>query len=649
VTSPTATEITTAQGPVHTGTGDLRVENQYYIPNSLADPKGRTPHRQVVDDLNELDRRFVPPRGLAEAREVLASHQAVFLQAPRGSGRPTTAKMLLKELAATEDTILQIWVQDKTREAATPFDFTYIGEGDYTWVDLTDTGGWSWDEVQSELPALRSMARRKKAHLVVILPDEGARLATDILHLRVRLAPPPVAEVLRKHFRAAGFEQLELRQTDGLEFARTDRPLRDVPEYVQLVEEARDLAAGDGDFKAWCGIALDAFKGRMSEASEFIRMLTDGPKRALLFSVAMLHGAHGDAIDYATAALMDRAKHVGGPDLVLEHTALDIRLTDVNAKADTHGNVHFKVLGLDAAVRSYFWTQLPSLRGPITAWLPITLDSHDLDQAERDNLVTNFASLCLTERYHMVLPELIQQFTGRYATVARVDAAALILRHGLRDERLAREFRRQIYAWSTSHNTSDQLTAVLVSACRDEIFATHPDEAMVRLHHLARRSRYGRGSKAHEALVSLVRSDPRSMRQMLTRIADPPQEARPWRADSLLFLDIAHPWTLTALGDRGGPLLTEDLVAQQLSKGWALVFTDLPGESWANYGEDWLSCAADSAQYQDALLNILVRGARGNPDTLASLYEIAFDSDFRDTVSGPLLRKITHAQGVVLP
>ena len=643
------TEITTAQGPVHTGSGDLRIEYQYYIPNSLADPRGRTPHRQMADDLNELDRRFVPPRGLADAQRVLADHQAVFLHAPHGCGRPTAAQLLLKERAAPEDTILQLWLQDKASKATAPFDFTHISNGDYTWVDLTDTGGWSWYEINSELPVLRSTAHRKKAHLVVILPDDVAGLATVIDHLRVRLAPPPLDEVLRKHLRVAGFGHLEVRQADELEFVRTNRPLRDVPGYVQLVEEARNLASGHGDFKGWCATALKAFEGRTSEAGSFIRTLTGGAERALLFSVAMLHGAHGDAIDHATVALLEHAKHAVGPGSPLEHEALDSRLGNVNAKANPSGNVRFRDLGFDAAVRAYFWTQLPSLRDPITAWLSATLDSSDLDQAERDNLVTNFAGLCLTDRYHTVLLKLVEQFTGRHTTAARVNAAALILRHGLRGERHAREFRRQIYDWSTS-STSDQLGAVLVAACRDEMFVTHPDEAMVRLHHLARRSRDGKDSKAHEALAGLARSDPRSMRQMLTRIADPPPDARRWRADSLLFLDIAHPWTLTAFSDRGGPLLlTEVLVAQQLSKGWALAFADLPYESWVDYAENWLSCAANSTEYQDALLDILVRGATGKAETLASLYGIAYESEFRQVVSVLLLRKITHAQGVVLP
>jgi hypothetical protein len=643
VTDPAAVEISTAHGPLHAGTG---AQNIYYYPSSLADPKGRTPQRQVADDLNELARRFVQPRGLGDAREVLRLHQTVFLQAPPGGGRPTAAKLLLKELATPEETIFQLWLQEKATNARAPFDFTHVGDGDHAWADLTDTGGWSWDEIHGELLELRSTARHRNAHLVVILPDEAVLLNTEIDQFRVRLEAPSLDQVLRSHLRAAGFGPLEVRQSDALEFVRSDRPLRDVPEYVRLVAEAQNLAAGEADFKTWCDTAFKAFEGRKSEASAFIRTLKGGSDRALLFSVAMLHGAHGDAVDHAATALMARAEHA--PDLgsLLEHEMLDRRLDSINAKADVHGNVRFKILGFDAAVRSYFWTQLPGLRQPIVKWLPVALDSPDLSQAERDNLVTNFADLCLTDRYHAVLLNLVAQFTSQHTTAARVNAAALILRRGLRAERCAREFRRQIYDWSINRRTSDQLAAVLVAACRDEIFATHPDEAMVRLHHLARRNAR---SEAHKTLAGLARADPRSMRQMLARIADPPPDTRPWEADPWLFLDIAHPWTLAELGDRRRALITEGAVAERLSRGWALVFEELPHESWARYAESWLSCAAAIGEHRNTLLNTLVRGAAREADTLASLYAIAVSADFRDSVSDLLLRKITQAQGVALP
>ena len=653
MTEPVAVEISTAMAPVHAGTGDQR-NSYYYFPNSLADPRGRTPHRQVTDDLNELDRRFVPPRGLGDAREVLALYQTVFLQGPRGSGRPTAAKLLLKELAAPEDTILQLWLQDRASNARTPFDFRHIGEGDHIWVDLADTGGWSWDEIHGELLELRSMARRQRAHLVVILPDVTALLTTEIHHFRVQIAAPPLDQVLRSHLRAAGFGHLEVRQADALEFAQSDRPLRDVPEYMRLIIEARDLAGDEGEFKTWADTAFKAFEGRKIEASEFIRKLTDGAQRALLLSAAMLHGAHGDAVDQAATALMVRAEHAPGPGSLLERESLDRRLDSVNAKVDIHGNVRFKVLGFDAAVRSYFWTQLPGLRKPTVSWLSAALDSLDLNQVERDNLVTNFADLCLNDRYHVILVELVGHFTSRHVTAARVNAAALILRQGLRAERRAREFRRQIYDWSTS-SISDQLAAVLVAACRDEIFATHPDEAMVRLHHLARRAYQSvphkaldYRSEAHKALADLVRADPRSMRQMLTRIADPPLDTRTWKVDSWLFLDIAYPWTLAELGDRGRPLITESAITNQLSRGWALVFGEQPLESWTPYATDWLRCASAVAEHRHALLDVLVDGAGRRAHLLSKLFGMADRAEFRDPISAVLLKKITAAQGVEL-
>ena len=124
-----------------------------------------------------------------------------------------------------------------------------------------------------------------------------------------------------------------------------------------------------------------------------------------------------------------------------------------------------------------------------------------------------------------MLTGLVEEYTKPHLSANRANAAALVLRSGLRSERCGRTFRRKIYLWSTNRGTSDQLAAVIVAACRDEIFATHPDEALVRLHHVARRN--GR-CEAHQALVELVGTDRRLLRQMLRRIADRDPTWRTW-------------------------------------------------------------------------------------------------------------------------
>ena len=285
-------------------------------------------------------------------------------------------------------------------------------------------------------------------------------------------------------------------------FARQDRPLRDVPEYVRLIAEAKAQAAGGGDFDEWCATALAAFSGREREVEDFIRPMKDGAQRALLITVAMLHGAPADAIEQETDSLMAKADHPPAPGSVLEREPLDARLEEIRAKRDaTTGRVRFLALGFDAAVRAYFWTQMCATRRPILDWFPPALDSTSLDQADRDDLIRNFVEQYLTDdRHASLLARMVMQFTGDRATANRVNAAALILRYGLRAERCGRTFRRQIYQWSKDKNTSDQLAAVLVAACRDEIYATQPDEALVRLHHLARWKRPG----AHETLIKLI-------------------------------------------------------------------------------------------------------------------------------------------------
>jgi hypothetical protein len=629
VTYPLPPQITDSRGPINTGSGD-----QYNI--SLIDAKGRTPLRQAMDDLRELAQCFVYPRGFGKARDALDKHRTVFLHAPPGSGRSAAAKLLLRELGSSVKTLHQLLLQDK--EQGKPLDFDSIGDGDYIWLDLTDTGGWSWSEIRGELSGLRYAILDHDAYLVAVLPDQATPFGTELFEYRVQIAPPPLHHVLQRHLRVAGFPPSA--SLDELPFSRQNRPLRDVPEYVRLITEARDRAPGESALPGLFDIAFLALSGRQEEVRESIVKLAGGSQRALLLTVAMLHGAHADVIDYAAMSLLEKVNHPIGDCPLLERPALDERLREITAERDHSGNVRFKVLGYDSAVRSYFWIDMVGLRKAIQCWLEDVLDSSVLDQNDRDNLVRNFAEQCLNHRYKSILTGLVEEYTGQRRTRYRTIAAALILQCGLRAEQCGRFFRRQIYEWSRKESITDELAAVIVTACWDEISVTHPDEALVRLHNVARRKH---GCGAHRALVELVSTDRRFLRQMLSRLTDPGR--RKWPVDPWLFLEIADPRIITHPGTRNHSLITEETVFSQLGVGWNLVFTDLENEHWGSHAYNWFWYAVHDDEHRHLLLDVLIHGAEHSPEVLARLYVMAREAEFSETIGSLVLEKITAAQG----
>ena len=253
-----------------------------------------------------------------------------------------------------------------------------------------------------------------------------------------------------------------------------------------------------------------------AEVQELIAKLSDGPQRALLLTVAMLHGAHADVIEQAATSLLEKVEQPPDERSLLERAALDERLDGIDAYRDDAGNVNFKVLGFDSAVRSYFWTQMYDLREPLQDWLDDVIDSPVPSEADRDTIVRNFTEQCLNDRYKPILATLAEKYVSNGGkSDSRMIAAARILHYGLQDEHCGRFFRREVYEWSRRDGMSDQLAAVIVAACRDEISATRPDEALVRLHHVARRKS---GCGAYQTLVELVSADRRFLRQMLSRL-----------------------------------------------------------------------------------------------------------------------------------
>lgn len=634
MTTQAAPHVFDTRGPVNAGSGDQsNTFNNYF----MKDLSGRSPREEAEDQLRWLWQRFVEPPNLGTAADILRRDGTVLLDGEPGGGRFTAAKMLLWASGSTTRPLHEIVLQDGRGDL---LDLDHVGDDDRIWLDLSAVDPDVWSEVHGELSGLRSRAQKQNAHLVVVLPHPGTQarraldLRSDLSRFRVRIGRPEGREVLLRHLRPEGVPIP--RPFPPIPYLDTGPSLDRISQYAQLIAEARAALRGGG-FSDWCRVAYEALAGWREQVAERIDGLEGGKRRAFLLMTAMLHGAHAEVVHHATADFLRTVQPAPAQEPALEHATLNRRLSEVKAKIDDSGHVRFLDLDYDAAVRTHFWTHMPALQPYLRDWVAQAVSGPGLSRAERKDLVDRFAELCLNDRHREALLNLLETWTASPPSKPRIEGAARILQRGLRDRRHGRFFRQKIYDWAQLSDLPEALATVLVVACRDEMAVGHPDEAIVRLHHMARRERV---TRARDALAGLVRDDPRLLRRMLDRLAMPSTDERRQVSDARIFLALADSVPLTDPGAGKRPLLTEASVQERLADGWSRALGSLTEDEWAPFARDWLRRAAVDERHRDLLLDLLLAGCAHRPRLLARMYTLAREAAPRTGLEDLVLRKI---------
>jgi hypothetical protein len=524
-----------------------------------------------------------------------------------------------------------------------PIDPDLIGPGDGMWVDLSGAGQQLWSQIQKELPVLQHRVQERNARLVVIKPN-GLDLHADFRPYARRINSPRPEEVFGHLLSAEGLASGTGLPTPGV--LKSPLSMDDIRRFVDDILDAKKQWAGKadkGDLQSWITAAEQPTSPRETPVSEALTKLTLASQRALLLSVAMLHGAHADVIDGAAIALM--ASLPGEPDAALDRPPLGERLREVGAETDTARHVRFTSYGYETGVRLFFWRHFPELHDVLATWVRTTLASNELSVDDRVEMAHGFAAQCLGSRYRRYWTDVVERLTAQQSNPASELAAAAVLRVGLGDEVNSRTFRRQIYDWSTASGTSGGLATVLVVACQ-QMTRTHPGEALVRLHHLARR--HPERTDIWDALSDVVYGNRPLLRLLLARLADRPFETT-WAIDARIFLHVADPARLTARQPTSRAPITQSDLTRLLAAGWTLAFTRLPDTEWASRASDWLRCAAEDDARRRPLLNVLIEGGRPATAVLPKLYGLAHRAPFRDVIADLVLNQISAAQGVELP
>lgn len=647
MTDSFSTRVESPNGAMHTGSGDIHI-NVGPQPHSV----GRPAFRRIADDqLSWLRRVLVAPENLGRARSLLADTGTVILDGSPGAGRTSAARVLLREYHHDAG-VLHV-LQPEDEDELPLHDPELVGTGDQLLLDLSNADAHRWSRALAGLSALRKTVHDRQAHLVVVMPYDGS-LDSDLQNYRVQIRHPQALNVLKRHLRVHGlpYEQYVLADLALIEFLQ-GRPMREIAAFADLVRRARE-AEPDKEFAHWCEQAHLARNDRRDEVIDQAVKLRESPQRALLLTVAMLHGAHADVVHRAAQLLL---RVVGSPPeelSLLEHKDLSERFREIGATSDPHGHVRFSELDYDAAVRAHFWDHVPDLRPHLGTWAAQLVDLRDphMTADVRGELVARLAGQYLRTVRADDLALLAEGWSSASASQARLEAAVHALACGLNDPVQSGHLRSLIYRWCADRRLEGEFGQVLIRVCADLLAASHPDQALIRLYHLARRERGT--TRALEALGELVSSSRRLRRRLLDRLARSAFSP----ADLAIFLETCDPGPLAESGAASRALMEENGVQRSLTVCWHAVLAGLPRTAWHPYAERWLHRAAGGGTCGEHLLDVLVHAAercdnrRGT--VFASLYASARDAE-RTALATParaaattelLLTKISAAQGL---
>ncbi|MGW2257247.1 hypothetical protein ACWCXE_05115 [Streptomyces sp. NPDC001780] len=603
------------RGPVNNGEG-----HQYVFYGVGADwmiRKGVESLRITREDRGRLANRFVPPVGYRIAAERLEKPgSVVLLEGPPGSGRRAAAIMLLHELGEDEGAGVEGVRFEELPATGKDENPLVPGMGDRFLLDLSGISDEeSYDKAQHRLAVRRSQVQEAGAHMVVVLPSGMGHAHTpDLEPHTVTLGRPRGIAVVTRYLRMdrMAFRSSDLGSTD-LKRLCDRSPMRELARLAGLVRAARDSGRFGADFAGWLDQALHAVTDRAGEVGRQVATVRTAPERALLLATAVFEQARADTVYEAWHGLLKTVRHEEETTTELAGTDFGERLVALGIERDPDGRLHFERLAYADAVRTYFWANFPGTRDDLRDWIGRAAGLRGLTTDDRVNVVVRFGERALAVGRPDHLFDLVVRWADSATGVSCDPRAVAALELGLSHERFGGWFRRRIYECVRSGPLSNGLVRVLTNACLQSLGATHPHQAMVRLHYLAVRK--GEAAReAREALLDLSGRDRRLYRLLIDRLRDrarrEPHGAGP------------HLQLLTELlrSDRApDPPPWPDLFL-----GWETVFSQPPTELWNPLVSSWLNAAAGDSTRKMAL-DVMVGATHGGTAALHRLYTIACD------------------------
>ncbi|SFS52002.1 hypothetical protein [Saccharopolyspora flava] len=563
--------------------------------------------------LQWLESRFIEPDNFKEVWSKLQRARSVLVSGPAGAGRRSAAKMLLRRSPSSSSPIREVPVDTEEEEADFLKPETVL-RGERLLVDLSaDSELRRLDSAGRTLEAFLGAVEKAEGYAAVVLPPgAGDFLPVELSSQLVEIERPNTSDVLAQHLKdlCTALPQDVLDDEKVGEFLST----ASMEEIGRLSEHCLRLCrqSPEQPVEVCLRTALQAVSKRDKTFERFVSTLS-APKRALLLSAGFLEGAHADVVGDSAEKLRAQAESPEGQLPVLSSAGLDSQLRELRLDLTESREVRFSTWSAEAVV-NYFWHAFPRLRPVLLEWVGRCCTSSLLTNADRVQLVQQFAMVCRQGRHGADLCTLaswLLQLDARHQPPRVRDWAARILAEGLKEEPGALVIRRQIYEWVTSQSLSTDLADVLVFVCSNVLAETHPEQAMVRLRHLARHSHHRIARQASDALVDLVEDD-RIFFDLLWRL---PRVSRRADADAALFLRIADPGRLLCEPS----VLGDGAVRDQLIENWVSV-VGRPREFWEERACDWFGAHTRDPS-AEALLDVLV-GAAGAAGRVGRLFVV---------------------------
>ncbi len=573
-----------------------------------------------------LSKRFVPPRKFEAAQDALARNGTVFISGADGSGRQSTAEMLLwLRFPDNEVGFRRLTFDNEEDVDERPLDAESVQRGERLLLDLSAETGENVEPLRRDLDTFRAAVEREGAALVVVLPVDFEQLLGDeATNPRVVIERPDGSAVIRSHLLAENIPE-SVHELDALGESRASEPMRGLERLVARIVQAEERNPEAG-FAQWAKSATETVAEYVSKVAGQVKNYSLG-QRTTLLAASMVEGAHPDSAHVARHALQTGLGYPQDDGFVLERTGLADALKNIAAGVENGRAIKFESPRYAEAVREYFWSNFPELREHFRDWVGICLAMDELTDADQDRMVARFAvQACRTGRT-LDLWVLAERWTagGGRGTHHRsaVRWAASALGYGLQDDSSlggASELRRKIYEAASRGEPSEDLARVLVLVCANVMAEEHPEQALVRLRLLAGHPTPDVAETARSAVRDLTSSD-RLYRRFLWRMVAWLENPRP--ADPGLFLLLARAGRVSGRGPGSRVLLHSKVIRQQLAACWYRVLP-LDESVWRSSVRDWLD-AAGTAPHGDLFLDVLVDAARGRLSVLARLHVVARD------------------------
>ncbi|WP_431872147.1 hypothetical protein [Nocardiopsis eucommiae] len=358
-------------------------------------------------------------------------------------------------------------------------------------------------------------AHRAGASLVVLveLGDEE-KLSSSLRDLLVRVDRPDPLAVLNRHLDSRGVPDFSTSHaTSWVRIWAATATMGEIEEVARRTFTACREAGYEGEIEDWLGKALESGEAAPPEDLELVK----GRPRAILLATSLMEGVPVEHLAVGVDLLLSQVAFPHDETPLLDRPGFqeELRLCGIETRFERRA--YFTRAGRARMLRSAFWDAHPRLHTSFGQWVDTLIADRSLSPVDRDRIAQRWAEQTLRIADLDALFPRVEEWSRQRRWTA--PQAAVLLTSVLRHERYGWNGRQFIYSKSKNTTLASGFGQVLVAVCAQELAATHPGQAVVRLHLLARNKDAAAADAARAELATLTTAHPLYLR-LLVRVCD---------------------------------------------------------------------------------------------------------------------------------